>query len=319
MKSIGGYFEFELEKGDKNYHHGACNLKSGRASLLYILQLVKPRMVYLPYYTCDGLLEPFFITGIEFRFYAINRKLEPVSLPVLKNDELFIYINYFDLKRKYVEELVETFGSRLVVDCTQAFFQKGNGRSWFFNSCRKFFGTPDGSYLYAPEEYQITQVPEKNEKFIVEHLLARFNGYPEVGYRSFLFNETLCEAEIVGMSKLSEYLLSKIDYNKVIRARRSNFYYLQSVFSDHCFLDSEFDDQSVPMVFPGLWNKNINRKQLSIGNVFVPVFWNDVIKRDGNGFELEKNLASRILPLPVDHRYNVDDMVRMEYLIKNIQ
>lgn len=318
MKPIGGYFELELEKGPESFHTKAFTFKSGRSSMLYILRNLKPSLVYLPFYTCDGLLEPFYVSDTPFVFYPVNKQLEPVSLPILKKNEYFLYINYFDLKRPYVEELSKTFGDKLIVDCTQAFFMRGNGNSWFFNSCRKFFGLPDGSYLYPPDEHEMTQVEDRNEKFTVDHLLKRFNGHPEAGYRSFQINESLCGAEISGMSRLSEFLLSKIDFNAVIKMRRSNFYYLQSVFSERCFLDNE-DDDSVPMVFPALWDKNINRVQLSTGNLFIPVFWNDVIKRDHSGFDLEKRLSNRILPLPVDHRYKLNDMVQMENILKTIR
>jgi hypothetical protein len=275
--------------------------------------------VYVPYYTCDALLEPFYTAGVKYKFYSVNRQLEPEHLPTLKKNELFLYINYFDLKRKCVYELSEKYGSKLIVDCTQAFFMKGDGKSWYFNSCRKFFGLPDGSYLYAPSEVNVVPCEKRNEKFTVEHLVKRFNGHAESGYNSFLLNETLCGAEISRMSKLSEYLLSRIDYNAVIKARQSNFYYLQSVFSEKSFLDSESDTEAVPMFFPALWNININRKQLGMGSVFIPRFWDDVIKRDFSEFEVERELSCRIVPLPVDHRYKLEDMVRMEKAIRNIK
>lgn len=319
MKPIGGYFELELELGQASFHTNAYSFKSGRASLLYILHHMKPSRVYIPYYTCDGLLEPFFVADVPFAFYAVNKQLEPETLPVLKQNEYFLYINYFDLKRKCVAELSDLFGDKLIVDCSQAFFMKGNGRSWYFNSCRKFFGTPDGSYLYCPAHYDMMQVLKRNEQFTVEHLVRRFNGNVESGYSFFQLNETMCGPEISRISKLSEYLLSKIDFTAVMRSRRSNFYYLQSVFSDRCFLDSEGDEEAVPMVFPALWDKKINRKQLSVCNVFIPIFWMDVIKRDHEEFALERQLSNKILPLPVDHRYKLEDMVRMETLIKNIK
>lgn len=317
MKPIGGYFELELEKGKNVYHKGAMGLKSGRSSLLFILNHVKPSCVYIPYYTCDGLLEPFFLSNVEFRFYGINHKLEPVNLPVLKSSEYLLYINYFDLKRKYVEELSGLLGGKLIVDCTQAFFQKGNGKSWFFNSCRKYFGTPDGSYLYAPSNVVLSADLPRNEKFTVDHLVRRFNGHAERGYNSFLQNENLCDAELSSMSKLSEYLLSTINYDSVIQKRRANYYYLQSVFSDKCIL-KENDEDAVPMVFPALGNRQVNRRILGSDNIFIPTFWHDVLKRDYNGFDFEKRLTIRLLPLPVDHRYTLSDMTTLETKIKSI-
>src|SRR5262245_20652428 len=139
MNPIGGYFELELAKGNSNYHKGAAAFKSGRSALGYLCTLVQPSLVYVPFYTCDGLLEPLQQLNIPYRFYEIDQAMEPVTLPQLGEREYFVYINYFDVKGETVDRLSEQYADKLIVDCTQAYFMKGNGRSWYFNSCRKFF------------------------------------------------------------------------------------------------------------------------------------------------------------------------------------
>src|SRR5687768_5538674 len=131
MKPIGGYFELELQKGASVYHDAAYNFKSGRSSLSAIIKSTQPALVYVPFYTCNALLTPLEEAGIKYEFYKINNQLEPVQLPELKENEYFLCINYFDLKRKLVYELSERFAGRLIVDNTQAYFMKGNGSSWF--------------------------------------------------------------------------------------------------------------------------------------------------------------------------------------------
>src|SRR4051812_21139916 len=129
MKPVGGYFELELGKGQSTYHSEAYDFKSGRASLLYILRSQRASLVYIPFYTCDGLLEPFIVSDTRYVFYPVNKSLEPEDLPELNKGEYFLYINYFDLKRKFVDKLSDKYGQKLIVDCTQAFFMKGNGKS----------------------------------------------------------------------------------------------------------------------------------------------------------------------------------------------
>jgi hypothetical protein len=45
---------------------------------------VKPSLVYVPFFTCDGLLEPFAKAGTRYEFYAINEQPETEHLPHLK-------------------------------------------------------------------------------------------------------------------------------------------------------------------------------------------------------------------------------------------
>lgn len=55
--SIGGYFGLELQK-KKEYHQNAIRLNTGRNAFEYILRAKNYTKVYLPYYTCDVMLEP---------------------------------------------------------------------------------------------------------------------------------------------------------------------------------------------------------------------------------------------------------------------
>lgn len=319
MNPIGGYYGLELTKGEFSWHTTPYTFKSGRSSLHYILQIMKPSMVYIPFYTCDGLLDSFEASHTNYLFYEINHLLEPDELPELSQNEYFLYINYFDVKRQFISTLSEKYGDKLIVDCTQAFFMKGNGRSWFFNSCRKYFGVPDGSYLYTPKHFHSDLPATKNERYIVSHLISRFNGHAREGYLSFLENEVLCGTEIAGMSKLSEYLLSHIDYEEVIDKRYANYNYLDTIFTEQHLFPPEPCDECVPMVYPVLLNKPPNRQMFVDHDVFIPTFWTDVKDRRHPGFEIEKLLTAHLLPLPIDHRYNLGDMERMVRLIKNLQ
>lgn len=291
-------------------------LNSGRSSLQYILERVKPQVVYVPFYTCNGLLEPFQKTGVPYRFYPLNSQLEPQALPELGNKELFLYINYFDLKRPVVDRLSAHYGHRFVADCTLAYFAKGNGRSWLFNSCRKFFGVPDGSFLYAPEGMESENAFARNETYTFDHLLKRFNGHPEEGYHSFLQNEILCGGSVLGMSRLSEHLLTLADHSAVAARRRANFYSLHQVLYGLNHFEFSLAPEAVPMYYPFLLDHCIDKTLLYDKHLFVPTFWKDVIARYGTGFEFEKSLSANLLLLPVDHRYDGADMQRMAGTIK---
>jgi hypothetical protein len=318
MKPVGGYFELELGMGGCAYHETPHTFKSGRSALHYILNVCRPSLVYVPYYTCNAMLQSFEAANVPFVFYAINEALEPVSLPTLQNGQYFLYINYFDIKGNVVYGLSEIYGNRLIVDCTQAFFTKGNGRSWFFNSCRKFFGVPDGAFVYGPDEINLPAVESNNEMYTLEHLVKRFNGHTREGYAAFQQNEIYCGAAITGMSTITRHLLSNINYEAVIEKRRANFNYLHQVFKHTNRLPVTANDDSVPMVYPLLPAGTVNRQALYNSNLFIPTFWTEIITGDESGYTVEQRLAEKLLPLPVDHRYGINDMKRMATFIQSM-
>ncbi len=308
MKEAGGYFQLELNKGGYHYHDTPYVTKSGRASLHHILAHIKPSLVYVPFYTCDTLLEPFKNANIKYQFYSINALLDPVTAIDLKPGEYLLYINYFGLRDNTVAALSEKYADRLIVDCTQAFFMKGNGRSWFFNACRKFFGVPDGSYLYAPAGVKIILPDERNEDYVTEHLLKRFNGNTLDGYPFFVQNELLAGKGVSRISLLCEYLLSGIDYDEVIKHRLANYNYLHARFGGNNRLQFTPGSNEVPMTYPLLLDKVINKADMAATGLFIPTLWNDTNNRGIDGFEFEKSIAGNLYPLPIDHRYTTADM-----------
>ena len=309
MKAIGGYFELELNRGNQTYHKTKA-FKSGRASLHFILKNVNAKNVYIPFYTCNALLEPFAATGVTYQFYSLNKDLDPIHLPDLKNGEFFLYINYFDLKQDTVEQLVDKYKERLIIDNSQAFFYKGHRFSWSFNSCRKFFGVPDGSYLYAPLDKQkdLDAQFDKNTNYTIEHLLKRFNGSINEGYPFFQENEKCCNAEIKEMSLFTEQMLSNVNFDFCIQQRNENFSFLHQHLSQHNAFNWVHNNKAVPLAYPFLPKKKIPHSTLWNKKVFVPILWKDVLDRREEQFLVENKFAAELLPLPIDQRYNLADM-----------
>ena len=75
MQPIGGYFSLEIPQREE-YHKDALRLNTGRNCLEYILRAREYKKVYIPYYTCDVVLEPFHKLGIPFEYYHIDIHLE---------------------------------------------------------------------------------------------------------------------------------------------------------------------------------------------------------------------------------------------------
>ena len=73
MEAIGGYFELELHKGEE-YHKDAISLNTARNCFEYILLARNYKKVYIPYYTCEVMLQPLEKHHISYEYYSINDK-----------------------------------------------------------------------------------------------------------------------------------------------------------------------------------------------------------------------------------------------------
>lgn len=306
MRYIGGYFELDLPRGRGGLHQDALALCTGRACMAAILQHDRPRKVRLPFYICDALLMPMREAGIPVEFYALDARLQPVDLEAPKPGELLVAVNYFGLQSALVNDLAERYGRRLVADHTQAFFEKPEPGRWSFCSARKFFGVPDGAYLYAPEAPDIRPLP--NPQSDIRHLVNRLIGRQQTGYRQVRRYEQGIDCRIRAISPLSERLLSAMDYGEARRRRRENYAVLHAQLAEYNRFDATLARDATPFCYPLLLPHPTDRAALARHGLYVPTLWDDVMKRKTSGFDFERDFAARLLPLPVDHRYEPDDM-----------
>ena len=190
----------ELRRGE-HYHKNAIRLNTARNCFEYVLRTRGSAKVYIPYYTCEVMLEPIRKLQIEYEFYHINEQLEPAVLPKLNANEAFLYTNYFGLKQECVKRLAMEYGKQLIVDNAQAFYAEPIDGIDTFYSARKFFGVPDGAYLYT--DMTLQQEFEHDCSFDrTAHLLKRIDLGPEAGYQDFRMNDdALCNQEIKTTTK----------------------------------------------------------------------------------------------------------------------
>lgn len=303
----------ELRKGG-HYHKDAIRLNTARNSFEYVLRARHCCKVYVPHYTCEVMLEPINKLGIDVVFYAVKETLEPVKLPVLEEGDAFLYTNYFGLKQHCVKRLAAVYGNRLIVDNAQAFYAEPIPGIDTFYSARKFFGVPDGAYLYTNKilEQEIEQ-DVSHER--MTHLLKRIDLGAEAGYQDFRRNDdSLCHQPIKRMSGLTDSILCGIDYESANQRRRRNYAVLDNALKDSNRIRLALDDEAVPMVYP-YWTDDASLRQKLIENkVFVATYWPNVKEWTKNGM-LEYDLAEKLIPLPVDQRYDIKEMEIMKNIV----
>ena len=313
MQPIGGYFSLELPYGEE-YHKDAIRLNTGRNCLEYILKARGYKKVYLPYYTCEVVLEPFKKLSIPYEFYHIDINFEIRDSFTLKDDEALLYVNYYGLKQRYVEQLAEKIGERLIIDNTQAFYAKSIYGIDTFYTCRKFFGVPDGAYLYT--EKKLDEELEQDQSYDrMTFLNKRIDLGAETGYSEFQqLTKSLVNQPIKKMSNLTQRLMQGIEYAGVAKKRRDNYILLQSALRVSNTIVLPLEDDAVPMVYPYLSPIKGLRENLIENKVFVARYWPNVLEWT-NKNDIDYLLASQMQPLPIDQRYGEEDMNRIITLI----
>lgn len=306
MGPIGGYFSLELPLYEE-YHKDAIRLNTGRNCLEYILQAREYKKVYIPYYTCDVVLEPFKKLGVLYEYYHVNIHLEIRDEIELKEGEALLYTNYYGLKQRYTEKLAQQYGNSLIVDNTQAFYAKPiNGLDTFY-TCRKFFGVPDGAYLYTDKHLDMELDQDQSYERMLS-LTKRIDLSPEAGYQDFRnVSKSLVGQPIKQMSKLTQRMMKGIDYEAVAQRRRANYQMLHKALGKENDVDFPLEDDAVPMVYPYLVQVKGLREKLIENKIFAARYWPSVLERTTPD-DIDYLLAYQMQPLPIDQRYGEEEI-----------
>lgn len=313
LNEIGGYFSLEQANGE-HYHKNAIRLNTARNCFEYILRANNYKKVYIPFYTCEAILEPLQKLKLKYEFYNINKNFEPIIEYKLKENEAFLYTNYYGLKEKTVNKLAQVYKERLIVDNAQAFYSKPITGIDTFYSPRKFFGVPDGAYLYTNSNLGVTEQDQSYERIL--HLAKRIDLGASAAYPDFQKSEkSLIGESIKKMSRLTEAMLSSINYHEVRLKRIENYLFLENNLSSSNKFNLKLDYNEVPMVYLYYSEDPELRKRLIENKAFVATYWPNVLEWAGKD-SLEYDLAKRLFPLPIDQRYSIREMKQLISLIK---
>jgi hypothetical protein len=313
MEAIGGYFELELRKGE-HYHQDALRLNTARNCFEYILLARKYTKVYIPYYTCEVMLQPLHKLHIAYEFYHINESLEPVEIIQLGKSEAFLYTNYFGLKQRCVEYLASIYQSQLIVDNAQAFYAPRIAGIDTFYSPRKFFGVPDGGYLYTDVALEVEFFKDKSYNRM-QHLLQRIDEGAESAYIKFRENDDALDNQpIKNMSALTERILESVDYEDIKRRRIENYLLIDKKIRNRNMFRFVLPENAVPMVYPYMTEMQNLKDTLILNRIFIATYWPNVFEWTRSGM-LEYTLAKELVLIPIDQRLNARDFNYIENFI----
>ncbi len=316
MKEIGGYFELELAQKEE-FYDDAIKLNSGRNCFKYILKAQKTTKVYIPNFICDSVIEPLEELCISYEFYNIDENFEILQDLEIQDNEKLFYVNYFALKSKYIQKLVSKYADKLIIDNTQAFFENPIQNIDTIYSPRKFFGVSDGGYLYTNKILDEQLNKDESYKKSIQ-LLGRIDKSASLFYNDYQkAEESLVNQPVKTMSKLTQRILSSIDYDEVQKRRKENFEYLHSELKSINLLKIDDSVEFTPFTYSFMINDKNLRQKLIDNKIYVAKYWNEVLERKSM-IKIEKDFVNKTVPVPIDQRYSLEDMKRIINIIKGI-
>ena len=314
IKSIGGYFELaDKDCVCASMPVDGIALNTCRNALEYIiLQLFEAKRIFIPYYTCEAVIEPLKRLPVEYVFYHINEHLEIAEELVLQEGDYLIANNYFGIKDAYIANLAEKYGKRLIIDNAQALFAPILPKMKAAYSTRKFVGVADGGFAVGVTAEASLKREIDNSKGRDSHLYIRKEKGAEAGFKDYQTNECkLNNQPIKRISPQTVTILSQIDYESIIEKRRQNYQSLNKALGDKNLLQLPSMDSFVcPMVYPYMTKDETLRGRLIKNKIFVARYWPNVLEWCKET-DIEYKLATKIIPLPIDQRYGINDMNRI--------
>lgn len=314
MKEIGGYIELDTYSLPM-LHEGAAALNCGRNALAYLIEAEDIRKIVLPYFICSSVKKVCEKYSVKIRYYHILPDFNP-DVPPLENDEWFYVVNYYgQVSREKLETLADRV-PHIIIDNAQDYFAEPIKGADTLYTCRKYFGVPDGAFLYTNIHLK-RELPEDESFERMHFLLGRYERNASEFYIESVMNNRFFETEQVKkMSLLTWNLLHAVNYEQVKRKRTENF----KILSDALQTINRLDVRNVEgaFMYPLLLADAADiRRKMQEQKIYIPILWPNVLE-DVPEEWLEWEYAQNILPLPVDQRYNDKDMEYIVEVLKNV-
>jgi hypothetical protein len=254
--------------------------------------------------------------NIECVWYDVNEQLVVDENIRVNSDDWLLYVNYFGICNIKASELIQRFlPDQVVLDNSQAFFAPPLEEVLAsIYSPRKFFGVPDGGLLVSRIQVPLPKMQDTGSFKRMSHLIRRLGGSPETGYADYQRAEdSLMELEPRRMSRLTERILSSVDFDNASKKRRENYLFLHERLGDENKFAANISHFTAPLCYPFLTSDAGLRDRLINNRIYIATYWPETISRVSD--EWADRMVRKLLPLPIDQRYGQKEMQRIVSVI----
>lgn len=303
------------------------------------------KRVLLPRYTCQTVCDPFVELGWKVDTYQIDLSLRINLSDIEKHYNKFkpsvvvfhpFYGTHFTQEEIDIIKRFKDHGAIVVIDYTQSVYYSKHLEfaDYIVGSLRKWFDCPDGGYVYSNcqnlSEYRnllenVTfVVPQTDSMYLrgvyfktgdqdLKNISIRLNKQAVANAEFNIFPHRL---SIFGINRL---LNSSVQDFGEIRLNNYKYLYHHIHQSDRIkFVYKELNDVvSSPLYFPIYCEKRTDlQKRLARNKIYAPVLW-PIPNYYKNIDNISLYIYTHILVIPIDQRYNQDDMRKICDVINN--
>ncbi len=327
-----GYFE-----GLKKYGRELTYLRTGREALMYASCNCKPgkeAVILCPAYCCWSMTAPFEFTGWTIVYYRLNEDLT-INETYLDNllrgcrpDAILTMNFYGSADTRAAIAKVKDFNDKITViedfsHCTFCLDKTFNEQvDYYVTSIRKSIGICDGALVLSKQptnrHYIGTEAPDFGTlRKGAQELKGRYAFSKSLDDKGIFLSELRHGEEMIdkldGVHPISEVSLKQIESingKEIAFARRENMKHLWSSLNGKIKmipgLERSFD--GAPFSLPILVeNRDAIQKRLAQKGVYAPVLW-PASEQARKVCKVSAYVADQMLSLPIDQRYNYDDI-----------
>lgn len=326
--------------------YGICTwLQTGREALYLIALDIKQDydepVILIPAYSCDSMVRPFSKAGWRIIFYRLNLDLSVDidylnSILIAEQPKAILTMNYFGAVStdKTISAIKQISPSCICIEdfshCTFSFSQIYNTKvDYYVSSIRKSIGVCDGAVIISKkplnerliikQETEFSNSRLNNQRVKAQYLYTQnplqkktfLNGLKEQ-------EEKLNEfSEIHYISEIGKTMLGVINGNHILQARKENMRHILDLIKgrienipgiENCLSGAPF---SLPIIVE---NRNQVQNELAKKGLYAPVLW-PISEEAKKICSVATKMSDKMLSIPIDQRYNFDDIEEIASII----
>ena len=350
MKEIGS--EFSLG-ASKEFYFNRINkfgkshifLRCGRDALGYIADLVikRSRVILMPAYCCDSMVEPFVIRGWKIKYYPISKDLS-VDIPYVINayenyqPDCLLLMNFFGIcnSQKTVGSIkIKCPSLQIIEDITHTLFDiealYTEQVDYYIGSIRKWMGIIDGALiistktdmpgvLYVESEYVTLRRKGLN--------LKEEYHRSKIPSQKLIFRDILSAAEKslnqgktpYSISPDSKYMLYNLNVEPLRIGRKNNTNILWKLLNRIAEINYPENIEKILTITPFsipilIKNRDYIQREMAKKGVYAAQLW-PLSKDARNISPFAAEMEREMLSIPIDQRYLPQDMFYVYNVIR---
>lgn len=335
-----GYFD-----GLQVFGREMTYLRTGREALLYASCNCKPgkeAVILCPAYSCWSMIAPFEFTGWTVVYYRLKNDLTvdedylESELKRCRPDAILTMNFYGSASTRSAIAKAKAFDEKITViedfsHCTFCFEKIFNEQvDYYITSIRKSVGVCDGALVMSKNPTNRQYIGSEAPDFCMLRLDAQTQkakyAVTKLPDEKYVFLALLRQGEeminkldgVHPISAMSLNVLNTLNGKEIAFARRENMKHLWGLLEKEVRmvpgLERSFD--GAPFSLPILVNKRDEmQKKLAHKGVYAPVLW-PICDEARATCPVSATMADMMLSLPIDQRYDWDDIEDIARIIR---